>query len=354
MEVLFYSLILFLGLILIYFVLKKDLEKIESQKFLELINKFTENFNLLKQDVLKSFELTSQTQDKLLESHLNKLTENFGLLKQDVYTTLETTLQKQEKVIEIHSKIEEIARNLESSASEVKSFKEILAGPKSRGYFGEIMLEEILKSLPSNYYEKQYTLGLQKVDYVLKFNNTLIPIDAKFPIQNFSKILEPEEKNKEALKKELIKNLKNKIEEISRKYIQPSKGTVEYALMYLANESIYYELLSDKDYQEVWELAKEKSIFLTSPKTFELLCSYFLLIKRKEEFGKNLHQILENLHQLAKELSEVRQLFTTAYNQLTHSYENFTKIERILNTIYFTFNTLLKNQNLPLQKSSQN
>ncbi len=324
MQIFLNILFILLGLFLIYFLLRKDLEKLllqnkdtDSQKFLDLTNKLTENFNLLKQDVFK---------------------------------TLESTLQKQEKVIESHSKIEEIARNLESSASEIKSFKEILAGPKSRGYLGEIMLEEILKSLPQNYYEKQYNLGSQKVDYVLKINNTLIPIDAKFPIQNFHKILELEEKNKENLKNDLIKNLKNKIKDISDKYIQPSKETVEFAILYLANEGIYYELLSDKDYYGVWEFAREKSVFLTSPKTFELICSSLLLMIRKQEFSKNIQQILDNLYQLEKDLNELKELFSTSYTQLTYSYNNLSKLERMLNKFISNFQMLLKSENLSEKK----
>ncbi len=323
----FNLLILIIGLVIIYFLLKKDLEKfvlqnkdLDSQKFMDLVN---------------------------------KLTENFSFLKQEIFQTLESTLQKQEKVIESHSKIEEIVRNIESSASEIKTFKEILAGPKSRGYLGEVMLEEILKSLPSSYYEKQYPFGFERVDYVLKINDTLIPIDSKFPTQNYQKIFEIEEKEKQSLKKELIRNLKNKIEDIARKYILPSKGTVEFALMYLANESIYYELLSDKDYYDVWEFAREKSVFITSPKTFEFICSSLLLMIRKQEFSKNIHQILSDLHQLEKDLVEVQQQFLKSYNQLRQSYNNLNELERILNRFILNFQKLLKSESLVEKKLKQ-
>ncbi len=332
----FFNLLIMIGgFLVVYLLLKKDLENLvrqnkdnESQKFVDLINKLTENFNLLKQEVYQ----------------------HFGSLKQDVFQTLETTLQKQEKVIESHSKIEEILRHLEASAGEIKSFKELLAGPKSRGYLGEVMLEEILKSLPSSYYEKQYPFGLERVDYVLKINETLIPIDSKFPTQNYQKIFEAEEKEKQTFKKELIRNLKNKIEEISRKYILPSKGTVEFALMYLANEAIYYELLSDKDYHEIWEFAREKSVFLTSPKTFEFICSSLLLMIRKQEFSRNIHQILRDLHQLEKDLSELQQQFLKSYTQLRQSYHNLNELERILNRFIFNFQKLLKSELLTEKK----
>jgi DNA recombination protein RmuC len=313
MPTLFNILIIFGGLILIYFLLKKDIEKLISQS------------------------KDSDTQ-KFLDLQ-NKIIESFGRLGKEVQEHLRTTLEKQEKIVETTSKIEELTRNLESSAIEIRTFKEILAGPKNRGFLGEIMLEEIIKNLPSSFYEKQYQLGFDRVDYVLKFNDLIIPIDAKFPVQSF-----------QGSKKELIKNLKNKIEEISRKYILPSRGTVEFALMYLANEGIYYELLSDKDYAEVWDFAREKSVFLTSPKNFELICSSLLLVIRKQELGQNIQQILMNLHQLEKDLLELSQQFEKSYHQLRNSFSNLQEFERILNRFIINYRSLLKSEEKLEQK----
>jgi DNA recombination protein RmuC len=313
MPTLFNILIILGGLIFVYFLLKKDIEKLisqskdsEAQKFLDL---------------------------------QNKIIESFGLLGKEVQEHLRTTLEKQEKIVETTSKIEELTRNLESSAIEIKTFKEILAGPKNRGFLGEVMLEEIIKNLPVSFYEKQYQLGFDRVDYVLKLNDLIIPIDAKFPVQSF-----------QGSKKELIKNLKNKIEEISQKYILPSRGTVEFALMYLANEGIYYELLSDKDYTEVWDFAREKSVFLTSPKNFELICSSLLLVIRKQELGQNIQQILMNLHQLEKDLLELSQQFETSYKQLRYSFSNLQEFERILNRFIINYRSLLKSEEKLEQK----
>jgi len=313
MPTLFNILIILGGLIFVYFLLKKDIEKLisqskdsEAQKFLDLQNKIIESFSLLGKEV---------------QEHLR------------------TTLEKQEKIVETTSKIEELTRNLESSAVEIRTFKEILAGPKNRGFLGEVMLEEIIKNLPASFYEKQYQLGFDRVDYVLKLNDLIIPIDAKFPTQSF-----------QGSKKELIKNLKNKIEEISQKYILPSRGTVEFALMYLANEGIYYELLSDKDYAEVWDFAREKSVFLTSPKNFELICSSLLLVIRKQELGQNIQQILMNLHQLEKDLLELSQQFETSYKQLRYSFSNLQEFERILNRFIINYRSLLKSEEKLEQK----
>jgi len=314
MLIFFNLLIIGFGFLIIYFLLKREIEKIkepEGQKFLDLQNKIIESFNLLKEEALSHFK---------------------------------TTLEKQEKIVASTAKIEELTRNIETNAQEMKNIKEILAGPKSRGYLGEIMLEEILKTLPPSFYEKQYSLGSERVDYVLKLNDTLIPIDAKFPVQNFQTIFSAEEKDKQSLKKELIRNLKTKIEDIARKYILPSKGTVEFALMYLANEGIYYELLSDKDFTEVWDFAREKSVFLASPKNFELICSSLLLVIRKQELSQNIQQILVNLHQLEKDLIELNDQFNKSYNQLKNSFNNLQEFEKILNRFIINYRSLIKSE----------
>ncbi len=288
-------------------------------------------------------ELKEPTEGKFLDLQ-NKILEGFQILKEDALKHLNLTIEKQEKLIESTSKIEELARKIELGNVEMRTIKEILAGPKSRGYLGEVMLKEILKLLPSSFYEEQYSLGSERVDYVLKLNETIIPIDAKFPVQNYQKIFELQEKEKQAFKKELVRNLKLKIEDISRKYILPSQGTVEFAIMYLANEGIYYELLSDKDFDEIWEFAREKSVFLTSPKTFELICSSLLLVIRKQEFSHNIRQILANIHQLEKDLLELNQQFEKSFNHLKNGFSNFQEFAKILNRFIINFKNLIKSE----------
>lgn len=313
-------LILIGGFLLIYWFFRKENEKI----FIQIREHLTQMVLNLQTKIFESTGLSS------------------NLLKQDLETFKQETLQHLKSAIESQTEIKEIARSLELKTSEIQTLKEILSGPKNRGYLGEIMLKEILKHLPNSFYEEQYQIGNWRVDYVLKLNDTLIPIDAKFPIQNFKRLFEPEEKEKQILKKELIKNLQIKIEEIYKKYIEPSKGTIEFALMYLANEGVYYELLTDKDFDEVWEFAREKSVFISSPKNFELICSSLLLLIRKQELGRNIQQIIADLHQLEKDLIELEAKFETSYNQLNNSFRNLQELARILNRFISNYRSLLK------------
>lgn len=267
--------------------------------------------------------------------------ENFVTLLQELKNSVE---EKLEKSIEKTAKVEEVARILEGYSSELKNLKNVLAGTKSLGIFGERALEEILKEFPNSIYERQFQIGLFRVDYALKINKTLIPIDSKFPYSSFAKILEagPEEKAK--LKKELLKALKVHIDSISNKYIVPLKETVEYAIMFIPAEGLFYEILSDKDYSEIWDYAKEKSIIISSPKTFEILCSQLGLILKKQEFAKNVQDILKSLAQLEKDINEITNYLEKTRSQLSNSTANLEQAYRAFNRFLFNFKDLIKKE----------
>jgi DNA anti-recombination protein RmuC len=311
------------AILAIYFLFKKDLEV------------------KLKEKEIK------EAQDGI--SALEKLSILFQELRKELETKLETTQKeiqdKLEKSVEKTAKIEEVAKVLESYSGDLKNLKEVLAGTKTRGTFGEKALEEILKELPNSVYERQYRIGLNIVDFVLKINDTIIPIDSKFPYSSYVKILSVENENeKEKFKKELIRALINHIKTIHEKYIVPLKTSVEYAIMYIPGEGLFYEILSNKDYSEIWDFAREKYVLITSPKTFEILCTQLGLILRKQEFAKNLNEIINNITQLEKDILEIATLLERAKNQLMNSSTNLEQAHRAFNKFAFNFKELIKKE----------
>ncbi|MGC8981974.1 MAG: DNA recombination protein RmuC [Minisyncoccia bacterium] len=307
MEGFLQILIIIIGFVVLYLLLKKELEK-----------KFFEKDVKEREDGLNIFQVLNN-------------------LKEEIAQKLESSLTST-------AKTEEILRVFENYANELMGLKQILAGPKSRGILGEKSLEEILKELPNKVYEIQYRIGLNVVDAVLRLNDTIIPIDSKFPYNNFIKFLnEDKEDEKERLRRELIKNIKNHIEVISKKYIEPLRGTVEYAIMYIPAEGLYYEIL-DKEYSEIWDFAREKSVFLASPKTFEILSANLGLALKKQEFAKNIKEILSHISQLEKDIFEIGKNLEKAKTQLSNSYNNLEEVFRAFNRFYFNFKELIKKE----------
>lgn len=316
-------LIISFALSILYFFIKKELEIKLKEK--ETKNKEGEQL-ALERLVNISRELRQEIESKL---------EN---IQKDIQEKLEKTTERT-------AKIEEVARVLENHSLDLRNLKEILAGTKSRGIFGEKVLEEILKEFPNRIYEKQYWLGNSVVDFVLKINDTIIPIDSKFPYSSYVKFLETDsEIEREKFRKELIKAIKTHIDNISNKYIIPTKETVEYAIMFLPAEGLFYEILSNKEYDEIWDYAKEKSVIISSPKTFEILCTQLGLILKKQEFAKNVQDILKNLAQLEKDINEITSYLEKARSQLSNSTANLEQAYRAFNRFLFNFKDLIRKE----------
>lgn len=280
--------------------------------------------------------------------YFEKFNSIFTQFRSDLETKIENIhkeiYSKLEKTTEKTAKIEELARILESYTFDIKKLNETLTGTKTKGSFGEFSLEQILRLLPNNIYEKQYRIGLDYVDFVIKINDHLIPIDSKFPYSYFVKILESlSESEKLKFKKDLINSFKKHIDDINRKYISPLKGTVDFGILYLPAEGIYNEILN-KEYQQIWDYAREKYVFITSPKNFENFILSLSFVLKKQEFSRNLFYIIGQISQLEKDLLEITKKLETSKNQLTNSYSNLEEVYRMLNRFYFNFKHLLNKE----------
>lgn len=160
------------------------------------------------------------------------------------------------------STVQEIGRG-------IKEFQELLNSPKLRGNIGEQVLNDSLAQVfSSDHYAVQYRFrDGQTVDAVIRTENGIIPIDAKFPMENFRRLLAAEDAAlRGAEKKEALRAVKKHADDIARKYILPTEGTVDFAVMYVPSESIYYEIMMAEE--EIMEFARQKKVLLVSPNSF--------------------------------------------------------------------------------------
>jgi DNA recombination protein RmuC len=160
------------------------------------------------------------------------------------------------------STVQEIGRG-------IKEFQELLNSPKLRGNIGEQVLNDSLAQVFSNdHYETQYRFrDGQTVDAIIRTENGIIPIDAKFPLDNFRRLLATEDAAVRAIeKKEALRAVKKYADDIARKYILPTEGTVDFAVMYVPSESIYYEIMMAEE--EIMDFARQKKVLLVSPNSF--------------------------------------------------------------------------------------
>ena len=197
----------------------------------------------------------------------------------------------------------------------MKDLQDFLRSPKLRGNIGEQVLRDLLEQyFPHEHFELQYTFQSgERVDAILKTDKGLIPIDSKFPMENFAKMLKAEsEGERDALKREFVRDVKKHVDAIAKKYILPQEGTVDFAVMYVPSESVYYEIIRDDS--DLNSYANGKKVFLVSPNSF----FYFLKVimmgmegKRIEEQAKRILELLIAMQQDAGKFGEALGVVTT-------------------------------------------
>src|SRR3989344_4567343 len=196
-------------------------------------------------------------------------------------------------------------KQIEDVVKDVSSFQEIFKSPKLRGQWGEASLEHILSQhFPKELYKIQYLFPSgEQVDAVLKLpNGRVLPIDSKFPSENFDKMIHAaSETEKEFFKKNFLEDVKNRVLEISSKYILPSESTTDFALMYIPAEAIYYEIINNigKDV-DITSFSWSKKVILTSPNTIYLTLRTIEHWFKDTQVSKQTQEILKKLDKPAE------------------------------------------------------
>ena len=172
------------------------------------------------------------------------------------------------------------------------------------------MKEEMLeKILPKGIWQRQYTIdGQEKVDAVVKYKDVVVPIDSKFPRDDYQKYLsENDPAQRQKRWSEYEKALKVQINSIKDKYIKPEKGTTEFALMFIPSEAIYYETIAEKNHIgepcQIYEYATERKVIPVSPNTFYAFLHVIILGVRNVEIAKEARKLQETLSKVEKDFS---------------------------------------------------
>ncbi len=199
--------------------------------------------------------------------------------------------------------IKDRMEKMQSTVKDISSFQEFFRSPKVRGEWGEASLKHLLQEyFPEELYETQYTFASgEKVDSILKLpDKKLLPIDSKFPFDNFRKMIEAKEDERDLYRKKFLEDVKKRIKDISEKYIIPSENTVDFAVMYVPAEAVYYEINMASDI-DIAEFARSKKVILSSPNTFYLTLRAIEQWFRDTQITKEAHEIMNRLKKIEKD-----------------------------------------------------
>lgn len=232
--------------------------------------------------------------------------------------------------------ISQVQRNL-GEMSEIgkgiRTLQDFLQSPKLRGGLGEEVLKEMIgQTFPKNAFHLQYPFksGV-KVDAVLKTDAGLLCIDSKFPMENFNLMHTAEtEVERNSAKKQFIADVKKHIEDISRKYILPEEGTMDFALMYIPSEAVYYEAVN---IPEISTFARRLRVYPVSPNTLYAHLQVLLLsfegkdmeLKSKEVF-RILRAIQKDYGKVEENLSTLQKHLNNAYNMMSNVFSSFNQL----------------------------
>ncbi len=192
---------------------------------------------------------------------------------------------------------------MQDTVKNISSFQEFFRSPKIRGQWGEASLKHLLREyFPEELYSIQHAFSSgETVDAVLKLpDERLLPIDAKFPFDNFRKMIESEGEERETVRKKFLEDVKKRIKEISEKYIIPSENTVDFAVMYIPAEAVYYEINMATEV-DIAEFARSKKVILASPNTFYLTLRAIEQWFRDTQITKQAHEITQRLSRIEKD-----------------------------------------------------
>ncbi|MGC2321273.1 MAG: DNA recombination protein RmuC [Terriglobales bacterium] len=250
----------------------------------------------------------------------------------------------------------EQARHLAELSKSIADLQHILTAPKLRGGFGEEQLENLLAMVfAREQYRTQYAFSSgDRADAVLLFPQGMVAIDSKFSLENFRRIAAAEgEPEKKAARREFLKDVRKRVDEIAGKYIRPAEGTLPFALMYIPAENVYYEaIIRDEDDTGLYEYCAQKRVMPVSPNSLYAYLHTIVVGLKSLHVSQQAESILQQMESLTFELGK----FTDVYDKLgTHlknagkSYDDSTRaLGKLENRVHNLAGAGISQPELPL------
>lgn len=275
-----------------------------TQKIKEL--KDSSATSLLKQDM----NMLNEGLQKLNDGLKDHLTQRLDKSNEQMARQYQASAKIIRDVTQKLTELDKTNRQVGDIATELKSLQNVLQNPKQRGVLGEFYLTQILENmLPPGSYKLQYKIGDGLiVDAAIIMGDKILPIDSKFSLENYNRLVEAKGDQRKSLEKAFKEDLKRRIDETS-KYIQTKKGTLDQALMFIPSEAIYYDLLANKVGESgvsgrdlMQYAAVDKHVSIVGPSTLAAMLQVIGQGLKSFEIQKDTEVIRKNIEQLQKHL----------------------------------------------------
>jgi DNA recombination protein RmuC len=260
-------------------------------------------------------------------------------LIQSAQSTMGERLDRAAKVVgEVQGslgKLGEATQRVVEVGRDIQGLEQVLRSPKVRGGLGETLLEQVLAHmLPRGHWDLQHGFRTgERVDAIVRVGDRLVSVDAKFPLENFRRMLaETEEEKRRVHRKTFARDVRLRIDEIAKKYILPDEGTFDFALMYVPAENVYYEIIvqsADED-EAIATYALERRVIPVSPNCFYAYLQVIVLGLRGLDIEASARAIQDNLGRLGGDLARVQEHMTKLGTHLGNAQKQFAEADRSL------------------------
>ncbi len=274
---------------------------------------------------------------KSLQASFDKTNTSNSLMVQKNYQDL---FQRLDQTTSLIGELKREAGAFSEVSRSMKDLHEYLKSPKLRGNIGEQVLFDLVSQIfPTSSFEPQYHFKSGSiVDMAIRTQSGLLPIDSKFPMENFQKMHQSTStQEKQLAKSQFIRDVKSHLKSISSKYILPSEGTLDFALMYIPSESVYYEVVVEA---EIMNLSRDIKVYPVSPSTLYANLQTILISLEGQKLAGKTSQIFQRLKtiiidydKLGADITLLSKHLTNAYNALNSTRDSHSELGRSLDSV---------------------
>ena len=285
--------------------------------------------------------LIQQQMQELTKSLDARVSESSKQMQENAHRQFAESSRLIKEITEEVTSVKEIGRQTQGFAEQLKGLQDILKNPKQRGILGEYYLETVLKNvLPPSMYQIQYPFeNGEIVDAAVFVNDKVVPVDSKFSLENYNRLVNAPESEKLALEKAFVNDLKLRIQETA-KYIRPEEKTMDFAFMFIPSEAIYYDLLTNQvgggeDENLIQRAAGKYKVIIVSPTSFLAYLQTVMQGLKAMEIEKRAEEIQKRVGELGKHMGKYEEFYKklgtslgTTVSHYNSAYKELGKIDK--------------------------
>lgn len=287
--------------------------------------------------VLRHVEKALSRQTQLFQKELIDLSRQMNHQLSSTASVVQSYAHQMGELQNRLGQLQESTQTMIHIGRDISSLQDILKAPKLRGLLGELFLEELLRQiLPQDRYVLQFRFQSgEKVDAVILLGQGMVPVDAKFPLENFKRLLTTQSSEEETRRhrKQFCQDVKRHVDQIASKYILPGEGTFDFALMYLPAENVYHEAILKEDgmnEESLSQYAISRKVIPVSPNSFYAYLQAIVLGLRGLKIEQSAKEILNGLAQLAGDFKKFYEEFEKVGGHLSDARSAYERSEKRL------------------------